>query len=534
MFRKIMYGILKLAVLLFLWLTWSGTLSAQVRIVSGTVNGSSGSALPGVGILVKGTSTGLNTDSKGKYSIKVKSNDILVFSFIGYVSQEIGVDDQGTIDVILIENVKELGDVVVTALGISRNSKALQSSVTEVPGVNLSQARENNLGTSLEGRVAGVNVTRAETGPAGSSRVVIRGNKSLGGDNQPLYVVDGIPIDNTNFGQTGEWGGADQGDGLTSINPEDIESITVLKGASAAALYGSRGGFGVINIVTKRGTARKGIGIELNSNYVFEDVINLSDLQHTYGSGGLANSDPNDPASARVFSKPGTQVQAYNWGADSWGPKLDGSSVIQFDGVSRPYSDAGDNWKRFYVRGKAFTNSIALSGGSDRQTFRVAISDMKSTTIIPNSGFDRINISLATDGKFGNKVTFNAKVLYSNENVKNRTWLSDSPANPVQAVWRIPANINVNDYKGDPEKLGAVAQGVITPDGKLVGEEFQQANDIFAQNPWWCAYQFENNSLRDRIITSGQLRYDITNWLYIQGQLGMDWSFRKGYDLVPQ
>jgi TonB-linked SusC/RagA family outer membrane protein len=524
----------QLMTLFFLSIGSCSDLLAQGHVVSGTVYDLKGITMPGVNIQIKAGSFGVNTDLNGRYSINVNSNDVLVYSFIGYQSQEITIGNQSTVDVILTENIQELGDVVVTALGISRTTKALQSSITKIPGVNINEARENNLGSAIQGRVAGVNVTKAETGPAGSSRVIIRGNKSLGGSNQPLYVVDGIPMDNTNWGQAGTWGGYDGGDGLTGINPEDIESITVLKGASAAALYGSRGGYGVINISTKRGEARKGIGIEFNSTYVFEDVVNLSDLQHTYGSGGLANSDPDNPDSPRVFSKPVTQQQAYNWGADSWGAKLDGTSVVQFDGFARPYSCTGDNWNRYYDRGNSFTNSISISGGSDKQTFRASFSNMKSTAIIPNSGFDRINVSLATDGKFGKKVTFNAKVMYSRENALNRTYVSDSPANPVQSVWRIPANININDYLGDPDKPGAVAQGVTTPDGKPVGAEYQQANNPWGQNPWWCAYQFKNNSLRDRIITSGQLRYDITGSLYIQGQIGLDWFLRKGYDLVPQ
>jgi TonB-dependent SusC/RagA subfamily outer membrane receptor len=172
----------------------------------------------------------------------------------------------------MAEDVTQLGEVVVTALGVERSTKALQYSVTEVSGDKFTQARENNVGNALAGRIAGVNVTKPSTGPAGSTRVVIRGNKSLNGSNQPLYVVDGIPMDNGGFGQAGLWGGRDEGDGLTSINPDDIESITVLKGANASALYGSRGGNGVINITTKRGSKRKGIGIEFNSNYVIDKL----------------------------------------------------------------------------------------------------------------------------------------------------------------------------------------------------------------------------------------------------------------------
>jgi TonB-linked SusC/RagA family outer membrane protein len=535
MIRKNVYNNLKRTMLLLLWLACSTAVLAQERMVSGSVKDLSGAALPGVTVLVKNTATGTLTDNGGKYSISAENSEILVFSFIGYVTQEVSVGSRASIDVILVEDVKQLGEVVVTALGVERSTKALQSSITKVPGMSLTQARENNLGSSMQGRVAGVNVTKAGTGPAGSSRVIIRGNKSIGGGNQPLYVIDGIPMDNSQFGRSGVWGGVDQGDGLTSLNPEDIESVTILKGAAAAALYGSRGGYGVINVTTKRGTARKGIGIEFNSNYVFEKVHNLSDLQTEYGPGGLKNSVLTDPASPRIWSKAVDQVEAYNWGAGAmWGPKFDGSSVIQWDGVSRPYSYAGDNWARYYETGSSWTNSLALSGGSDKQTFRFSFSDLKSTSVIPNSGFNRRNASLSTNGKFGKKVTFNAKVMYSNEIVKNRAYMADSPGNPVQGVWNLANTVNIDDLKGDPNKLGAVAPGVTTPDLKSVGEEFQQANNNWLQNPWWCAYQFKNQNSRDRFITSGNIRYNITDWLYIQGQVGMDYFTRVNSFLVPQ
>ncbi len=531
MIKKEVYQILKRTLLLLLCVALSHSLLAQQRVVSGSVKDANGAALPGVTVLVKGTSVGTTTDTQGRYSISVGSNATLSFSFIGYVGQEIAVGNRSTVDITLEEEVQQLGEVVVTALGIERSQKALQSSITKVPGTSLTQAREINLGNSIQGRVAGVNVTNPSTGPAGSSRVIIRGNKSLGGGNQPLYVIDGIPMDNTQFGRSGVWGGVDQGDGLSSLNPEDIESITVLKGAAAAALYGSRGGYGVINIVTKRGVARKGIGIEFNSNYVAESVINESDLQHVYGPGGIIDG----PGGTRIYGKPVDQNQAYGWGAGSmWGPKLDGSSVVQFDGVSRPYSYVGDNWKRYYLTGHSWTNSIALTGGSEKQTFRFSFSDLNNTTIIPNEKFKRRNLSLSTSGKFGERVTFNAKVMYSNEKMNNRQYTADSPANIAQAVWNLANTVNIYDLKGDPNKIGAVPAGVSTPDLKSTGEEYQQANNNWLQNPYWVAYQFKNEQIRDRFIASGSLRYNIFKWLWVQGQTGMDYFTRNTNFLVPQ
>ncbi|MCE7068018.1 SusC/RagA family TonB-linked outer membrane protein [Dyadobacter sp. CY326] len=501
---------------------------AQEMTVSGKVNDASGGEIAGVNVVVKGTTRGTTTNDKGEYSISVEKGKTLTFSYIGYVSKEVVVN-ASSLDVTLAAEATALNEVVVTALGISRDKRALAYSITEVNGNNLTSAREANLGNALAGRVAGVNVSKIATGPAGSSRVIIRGNKSLQGNNQPLYVIDGIPMDNSNFGQAGLWGGSDEGDGLSSINPDDIESISVLKGANAAALYGSRAANGVINVITKRGNKRKGVGIEFGSNYVFEKLNDLSDLQKTYGTGSYVE---------RVATKPANQNQAYEWGDDSWGPKFDNSQVIGFDGKMRPYAHAGDNFSRYLKTGHAFTNNLAFSGGNENQNFRASVTNLKSTSIIPNSGFDRLNLSLSTVSKFGKKLTLDAKVLYSEEKAKNRPNVSDSPGNAIQAIWRIPGDQNVLDYYGDPNKPGAIPEGTDAASlslwGKKVGEEFQQANNNWGQNPYWTAYQFIKSDQKNRIITSGQLRYQFTDWLFVQGRVGMDKYSRRAEGLTPE
>jgi TonB-linked SusC/RagA family outer membrane protein len=309
-----------------------------------------------------------------------------------------------------------------------------------------------------------------------------------------------------------------------------------LKGANAAALYGSRGGNGVINITTKRGKARSGIGVEFSSNYVVETVNNLSDLQQKYGAGTHQGG---------IATKPTSAQDAFNWGEESWGTVLDGSPTAGIDGVTRPYSYAGDNWKRFYETGKAWTNSIAITGGGEKQTFRFGVSDLRSTSVMPNSGYDRLNLSLATDAKLGKKLTLNAKIIYSNEYAKNRPTVSDSPGNAVQAIWRRPPNINIDDLRGDPNKLGAIPEGVDpalltiygqgdAADSKFAGQELLPAANNWGQNPWWAAYQHVNSDKKDRIITSGQLRYDLTSWLYATGRIGLDWYTRRFQNLTPE
>ena len=515
---------------------------AQNRTVTGTITDENGSGMPGVNVIVKGTSSGTTTDSDGKYSIGVPDGPAtLVVSFIGYSTQEVEVGTRTAIDVKLESDVKQLSEVVVTALGIERNTKALQSSVTQVSGDNFTQARENNMVNGLAGRVAGVNVTKIASGPAGSSRVVIRGAKSLntanGANNQPLYVIDGIPMDNTNYGQAGVWGGGDQGDGTNSISPDDIQSMTILKGASAAALYGSRAAQGVILITTKKGSARKGLGIEYNSNFVFEKIYNLTDWQHSYGSGAYTGVGSLANRVATKATNPDEVQSAFDngWYDQAWGPKLDGSTVYHFDGKAHPYSYQGDQWDKFYRTGTSFTNSLAFTGGTETQSFRFSMSNLNSKSVIPNSGFDRVNLMLASNSKFGKKVTLTTKIMYSNEKAKNRPNVSDSPGNGIQSMYYINNDFNLEEYRGDPNKPGAVWEGGPPPlDGKSNGQELQGSSNLWGQNPYWAAYQFRNTDTRDRIIASGQLRYDITDFLYAQVKGGMDWSTKRGSQLTPE
>ena len=532
-------------VLVFMLLLVAGIPAAyaQKRTVSGTVADANGTRMPGVNVIVKGTSVGTSSNADGQFNLSVpEGSNTLVFSSIGFTTQEVDITGRSSIEVTLQEGSSELESVVVTALGIERSERALQFSATQVGGENFTQAREISTAAALEGRVAGVNVSKIATGPGASSRVVIRGAKSLGSTtNQPLYVVDGVPIDNSNFGQAGVWGGADQGDGMSSINPDDVESITVLKGASAAALYGSRAANGVILITTKKGTGRKGIGIEFNSNYVFEKINNLTDFQHTHGNGGYVGAD----IETSVATAPQTIEQHWNngWGKNGWGPKFGGSTAtaVQWDGISRPYAYTGDNWDRFYQTGTTFTNTLALTGGSETQNFRFSASNMSNDGVVPNSGFDRINLSLATSAKFAKKLTFTSNILYSNEKVKNMPNVSDSPGNGILALYYLPNDVDVRNMLGDPNKPGAVpsieqqqAQGITIFDGKPPGEEFQVSTDLWTQNPYWAAYQQINSDVRDRVIANGTLRYDITDFLYLQGQAGMDWYTLRGTRLTPQ
>lgn len=480
------------------------------QTVSGTVTSDDGESLIGVNIIEKGTSNGVLTDLDGNYSIKVAEDATLVFSYTGFETQEIAVGNQTAIDLVLSAGVN-LDEVVVTALGIEKNKKALTYSVSEVEPTGFAEAREMNVVNSLSGKVAGVNVSTTASGAGGSSRVVIRGNNSLSGTNQPLYVVDGIPIDNTNLGSAGMWGGSDGGDGISSINPEDIESISVLKGASAAALYGYRSANGVVMITTKGGSKRKGIGVEFNTSLRTESLINTYDFQREYGHG-------------RNGTAPTTVDQALEEQLYAWGEPLDPNrSVMQFDGVERPYGDAGDNIDRFYETGLTHINTLTLTGGSDKVNFRFSASNLDNTDILPNSGLVRRNFTLRTNAQLSDRLSATVSAMYVNETANNRPRLSDSPGNANYTAWSMPATINVETLKGDPNKLGAAEDGT----------ELQFNDNVFVTNPYWAAHQFDNDNKKDRLLGKVQLQYDIGAGLYARGKIGLDRFTNRTRNLTP-
>lgn len=496
-----------LASLLVMFLAATVTVAQDVT-VTGRVSDENGEALIGASVVVQGTTTGTITDANGDYRLSVPANSSLVFSFIGYLDQTISVGNQSSINISLQPDVTELSEVVVTAFGIEKEKKALGFSVTEVNGGDLVEAREVNLGDALQGRVAGVNVSNIGTGVGGSSRVVIRGNTSINGNNQPLYVIDGVPMDNSNQGQAGMWGGSDWGDGLSSINPDDIASISVLKGNTAAALYGSRASNGVILITTKMGTSRKGIGVEFNSNFVAERINNFFDFQEEYGHGTRGN-------------KPATAIESWDYPYTAWGARMDGSPVPNPYNPSEnvAYENQGNNWDKFYRTGTAWTNTLALTGGNDKQSFRFSFSDLRNNSVTPNSGMNRQTATLSTRSKWADKLTLEAKIQYAHEDVNNRSRLSDAPANPNFTVNSLASSIDVEWMKGDPNKPGA------NPDGT---ELLPVRNNIFSQNPYWATEQFVWDNTRDRVIGSALLRYDLTDWLYVHGRIGMDyWSDKR-------
>ncbi len=483
----------------------------QKRTITGKVTDTKGEAIIGANIVEQETTNGTVTDRDGFFSLNVEEGAMLHISYIGYLSQDISTAGKRDFNIVLQEDVKTLEEVVVTGFGIEKRKKALGYSVTEVSGDDLIQAREINIADALAGKVAGVNVSNIATGASGSSQILIRGNTSLSASNQPLYVIDGIPIDNTQLGVPGTWGGSDWGDGTSSLmNPGDVENISILKGNAAAALYGSRASNGVILITTKKGQKRDGIGIEFSTNYVLEDMIDFTDYQKEYGHGFNG-------------AKPTSQTEALDYGLYSYGAKLDGSSVIQFDGVSRSYSYVGNNLKKFYRTGSTWTNTLTLTGGNEMHAFRFTVSDLENKGIVPENNMDRKNFSLNANGQYGKKFSASAKVDYIIENVSHRSEISDSPGNVNYTLFSLPPSIDIETLKGTTDKFGANEEGT----------ELQFNGNVYVNNPYWVAYQYRRSSKRNRIIGSMVLKYDFTDWLYLQGRIGRDWHHYSRTYLTP-
>lgn len=487
--------------------------------ISGTIkSATTGNPLPGAVVqLSSNKKIAAISDASGNFSLKLpatvkKENIVLSISSIGFETLLLTVErPQAGISIELKEgSAGSLNEVVVTALGVKKEKRAVAYAVTELKGNEFTQAREINLADALVGKVAGVNASSLAGGPGASSRVIIRGNGSLNGDNQPLYVVNGMPIDNTTNSMPASGNGAiglnsDRGDGIAGINPDDIESITVLKGGTAAALYGSRASNGVILITTKKGVKQKGIGLEYNSTLTFETPSIIPDWQYEYGAGQFG-------------VKPKTREEAVNMGRLSFGEKMDGSSVIQFDGVSRPYSPQKNNIKNFYNTGSTFTNTVAFTGGSDVVTYRASLSDMNNHGLVPNQKLNKKIGTVSLTGNLGKKLTVEAFMQYNLENATNRSGVADAPGNPNWGTYMIANTVDVRK---------------LDPGYDANGNEVSWNPSGFASNPYFVINKFQNNDTRNRFIGNLSVKYNILNNLFVRGRVTQDYSSIVYKGVVP-
>lgn len=472
-------------------LTVACTASAQNQTVKGTILGSDG--LPAVGATVKvlGTTTGAITDVDGNFTLSCAPNAKIEVSYVGAKTQVVSVGNKSTINVTLKDDALTMDEVVVTALGIKRQARSLGYSTTKVDGSDFELARDPNIGNALSGKIAGVSVAGNATGPTGSSRVIIRGNSSMTGNNMPLYVVDGVPFDNTNQGSAGMWGGMDMGDGLANINADDIESVQVLKGAAASALYGYRAGNGAILITTKSGRKNQPTQIEVNQNLTVNSIYDYRDWQKTFGIGldGV---------------KPSTTESAKQAESNSWGAALDGSDAVNFLGDTYKYSYI-DNWDHFYRTGVTSNTSVAFSGSSEKVVYRFGASYNHEKSILPNAGNRQVGINMNTTYDILKNLHLNVTANYVNDRANGRSNLSDGNGNTNASLMYRGNSFDVRWLKGEGN-WGTAADG-----SELLG-----GTNVYFNNPYWLQYRKTNNMSRDRLTGGVNLRWDITKWLYAQ------------------
>ena len=498
---------LMLSVLAFSFFT-----AGQAQTVSGTVSDENGKSLQGVSVTVKGTAGGTTTDADGKYSVPAASTATLVFSYVGYTKTEIAVSGRTVINVSMAVDSRNMSEVVVTALGITKDARRLGYAATNVKPDELTINRTANPINALQGKVAGLNISTLGTGPGSTSKIRIRGQSSISGQNGPLIVINGVPVDNTNFNDnavTTRGGGvyADGGDGLSSINPDDIESMTVLKGAPAAALYGSRAKDGVIMITTKTKGRGKGIGVTYNLNYMNETPLDFTEYQKEYGQGenGAFPSGPN-PTSGQ-------------W---SFGVKFQpGQTDTLFNTPGIPYQPQGSRIEEFYRNGQNISNTVAFDATSDKGGLHMSLNNTDNTGITPNNSLNRKTINLGFNYNLSEKFNFFGNINYSKELNKN------------------PPNI-ANQDNSIPTVLMAMASSMplsvldANKYNPATGNEYIYSRFMNRTNPYWVLAEQFHNIRRDRIFGNVGIKYNLFPWLSVQGRFGQDyWSRDEDVNNFP-
>lgn len=502
---------------------------AQTKVIKGTVTEeSTGEPLVGATVTVKGQSIGTITMIDGGYTLSIpQESNTLIFSSIGYESQEINIGARSIIDLAMAEDLRQLQEVVVTALGVERETKALGYSVQEIQGDELVTARETNVLNSLSGKVAGVQITGGNSGVGSTALISIRGDGSLiPGNNSPLFVVDGIPISNRTVSNRSEGNlETDFGNGAQEINPDDIETISVLKGPSAAALYGSRGANGVILITTKTGQGVKGIGISYNQTVSFETALKIPKYQNEFGQGAGGEFEFGDGFGAGINDNID----------ESWGPRLDGRLINQHnsptssgfragDFALRPRNPDGtfsdsvtplpwvanpDNIENFFETGHTVTTNVALTGGNDQGNFRVSYTDLQSEGILPNTDYNRGTFAINGSYQLNDWLKASASINYVNSNSGNRPNNSYGTENIMYLwVWfgrQIDMSTLENYWQPG-----------------LEGVQQFNYNYNWHDNPYFTMNENTNGFDKDRIFGNLRLDFDLTKDLKLMLRSGTD------------
>lgn len=530
----------KLCATFILVITLLGSVSAQQRTVTGTVTSATDKlSLPGVTVLVKDAGNiGTITDAAGKYSIKLpKGSETLVFSFVGMATKTVKIGASNVIDVTLETTTMNLGDVVVTALGIKREVRALGFAAQKIGEEDLSVARDASISNYMTGKIAGVQVTKTASGPGGSTKVLIRGAKSFSSDSQPLYVIDGMPIDN--YSNNNKYtavasADADYGDGIGSFNPEDVESINVLKGPAATALYGMRGSNGVIVITTKSGkSANKGIGIEVNSGVTIESLYLIPKYQNKFGTGYDDNSYADQGWSTTIDGV--NYLVPDNGQLDSWGGPLDGkrkipnwwtlpvpltssdvwscpfNTVVPY--VAQPYN----NVRNFFNNGVTYSNDVAVTSSNDKSTMRLSVGEVKIEGVVPNSEIVNKSVNFNGTTKVNDHLSFDGKVSYLRTEGDQRPLTGYSENNPMYNLISMPRNTPLDFVK---------SQYYLTKTNiRYPGINY---------NPYYMVNEIKNHDFMDRVVgvTSATLKFN--SWLSLMGRVGVDFSSQMKQNTWPQ
>lgn len=466
------------------------TLYAQDLAVTGQVTDISG-PMSGVTVMQKGTSIGTTTNSSGHFKINVSgSSAVIQFSYIGYTTSEVSVSGRSVINVVMEADANKLSDVVVTALGIKRDKRALGYSVGEVKGDDLTETNQSNVLNAMAGRVAGVRIAQMDGTMGSSVNIIIRGATSLNNDNQPLFVIDGVPVMNQ---LNNSYQGADMGNAISDLNPDDIASVSVLKGASAAALYGSRAGNGVVLITTKT-KGGKGLGISVNSSYVNDIPYKYLPVQNKFGTG---------KSGAHVFEEGENET---------WGPQLDdGFEAVQWNsnGVKVPLVSYPNRFKDFFQNGQTFNNNVSVSGNSDKGSFRLSVGDVRSTGIIPNTNLKRSTINLNTTYNLSKKLSVTGSFNWNESGSDNRPNVDGDDRNDiVRSLYEKGSQVNILDLKN------------YWVPGLEGTKQLQNASK--QNNVWFLANENTNSFKRDRLISKVQMDWEITNEFKLSGRFSRD------------
>jgi TonB-linked SusC/RagA family outer membrane protein len=473
----------------------------QAQTVKGTVADDKGEPLFGVNVLLKNTKTGVSTDLNGQFEISVnnQNNPTLLFNYLGYKEKEILVAGKTVLNVTLIQSESTLDEVVVTALGIKKESKKLGYSVETVNNDDLQKNRNANMMASLEGKVAGLDISPPSAGAGASAKIRLRGQSAFAGaSNSPLIVVNGLPMDQNARGANGN-DSRDLGDNLQGINPDDIESMTVLKGATAAALYGYRAANGAIIITTKNGKKNQGLGIELTSNFTSQSVLDYSDFQKVYGQGVGGK-------------KPTSAADAASNGQYGFGARLDGLPTYNYDGVLRPYSYDDNRITGFYRTGLLFSNTIAISGGGEKGSFRASFSHSQASGIQPDNEYTKKIANLGLNHNLSKKLSVSVNLNYTHEDNINPPEVGVQGAGAPNFLYRMAGSIPLEAFKT------SVIDPATTTEWRSSG--FQST----VINPYFNLGRQFFNDIRDRFLMTASLKYELTDWLYAQGRVNYDYS----------